>query len=353
MNTTMNDTLPRPEPLDRSMTAELQHVIDTKTKPPGSLGRLESIGLQIGLIQRTLRPRIERPAVIVFAADHGIAAEGVSPFPQEVTVQMVANFVAGGAAINALSKVAGMTLEVVDAGVASASPAAPGFVDAAVRRGGTRNFAHEPAMTRDEVLQAIARGAERVRHHAALGTNVIGFGEMGIANTSAAACLMSRMCNVEIDVCVGRGTGLDDAGLNHKRDVLAAALKTHAACADPIDTLATFGGFEIAMIVGAFLAAAEARMTILVDGFIVTSALLVAHALNPAVLDYCVFAHASDETGHRRMLEHLGAAPLLQLGLRLGEGTGAALALPLLRAAVAFIDEMASFESAGVSDKAP
>jgi nicotinate-nucleotide--dimethylbenzimidazole phosphoribosyltransferase len=353
MNTTMNDTLPCPEPLDRSMTSELQHVIDTKTKPPGSLGRLESLSLQIGLIQRTLRPRIERPGIIVFAGDHGIAAEGVSPFPQEVTVQMVANFIAGGAAINALSKAAGMTLEVVDAGVASASPAAAGFVDAAIRRGGTRNFAHEPAMTHDEVMLAIARGAERVRHHAALGTNVIGFGEMGIANTSAAACLMSRMCDVEIDACVGRGTGLDDAGLNHKRDVLAAALAKHAASADPLDTLATFGGFEIAMIVGAFLAAAEARMTILVDGFIVTSALLVAHALNPAVLDYCVFAHASDETGHRRMLEHLGAAPLLQLGLRLGEGTGAALALPLLRAAVAFINEMASFESAGVSDQAP
>ena len=350
----MNDTLPRPEPLDRSMAAELQHVIDTKTKPPGSLGRLESLGLQIGLIQRTLKPRIERPAIIVFAGDHGIAAEGVSPFPQEVTVQMVANFIAGGAAINALSKASGMTLEVVDAGVASASSVAPaaGFVDAAIRRGGTRNFAHEPAMTHDEVLQAIARGAERVRFHAALGTNVIGFGEMGIANTSAAACLMSRICSVEIDACVGRGTGLDDAGLNHKRDVLAAALKKHAASTDPLVTLATFGGFEIAMIVGAFLAAAEARMTILVDGFIVTSALLVAHALNPAVIDYCVFAHASDETGHRRMLEHFNAAPLLQLGLRLGEGTGAALALPLLRAAVVFINEMASFESAGVSDKA-
>jgi nicotinate-nucleotide--dimethylbenzimidazole phosphoribosyltransferase len=333
------------------MAAELQHVIDTKTKPPGSLGRLESLGLQIGLIQRTLKPRIERPAIIVFAGDHGIAAEGVSPFPQEVTVQMVANFIAGGAAINALSKAAGMTLEVVDAGVASASPAAAGFVDAAIRRG-TRNFAHEPAMTRDEVLQAIERGAARVRFHAALGTNVIGFGEMGIANTSAAACLMSRICNVEIDACVGRGTGLDDAGLKHKRDVLAAALEKHAASVDPLETLATFGGFEIAMIAGAFLAAAEARMTILVDGFIVTSALLVAHALNPAVLDYCVFAHASDETGHRRMLEHFNAAPLLQLGLRLGEGTGAALALPLLRAAVAFINEMASFESAGVSDKA-
>ncbi len=351
MNPTMPDTFPRAEPLDRSATAELQHVIDTKTKPPGSLGRLESLGLQIGLIQRTARPRIERPVMIVFAGDHGIAAEGVSPFPQEVTVQMVANFVVGGAAINALSKVSGMTLEVVDAGVASTLPPAEGFVDAAIRRGGTRNFAHEPAMTRDEALQAIARGAERVRYHAALGTNVIGFGEMGIANTSAAACLMSRICAVEIDACVGRGTGLDDAGLNRKRDVLAAALKKHAVSADSVDTLATFGGFEIAMIVGGFLAAAEARMTILVDGFIVTSALLVAHAINPAVLDYCVFAHASDETGHRRMLDYFDAKPLLQLGLRLGEGTGAALALPLLRAAVAFINEMASFESAGVSDK--
>jgi len=351
MNPTMPENLPRPEPLDRSMTAELQHVIDTKTKPPGSLGRLESLGLQIGLIQRTIRPSIERPAMIVFAGDHGIAAEGVSPFPQEVTAQMVANFIAGGAAINALSKASGMTLEVVDAGVARASPSAEGFVDAAIRRGGTRNFAHAPAMSRDEALQAIARGAERVRHHAALGTNVIGFGEMGIANTSAAACLMSRICGIEIDACVGRGTGLDDAGLNHKRDVLAAALKKHGQFTDPIDTLATFGGFEIAMIAGGFLAAAEARMTILVDGFIVTSALLVAHAINPAVLDYCVFAHASDETGHVKMLDYFDAKPLLQLGLRLGEGTGAALALPLLRAAVAFIDEMASFESAGVSDK--
>src|SRR5260370_25596399 len=159
----------------------------------------------------------------------------------------------GGVVSNAVSKAAGMTLEVVDAGVANASPAAAGFVDAAIRRGGTRNFAHEPAMTRDEVLQAIARGAERVRHHAALGTNVIVFGEMGIANTSAAACLMSRVGCVSVDLCVGRGTGLDDAGLNHKRDVLAEALAKNAACADPLDTMVTLGGFEIAMILVAFL----------------------------------------------------------------------------------------------------
>ncbi len=341
----------KPEPLDKSMTAELQHVIDTKTKPPGSLGRLEGLALQMGLIQRSLRPRIERPVVIVFAGDHGIAAEGVSPYPQEVTVQMVANFIGGGAAINALSRAAGMEMEVVDAGVLNALPPAEGLVDAAIHRGGTRNFAREAAMSRDEAVLAMQRGAERVAHHAALGTNVIGFGEMGIANTSAAACLMSRLCALSINECVGRGTGLDDTGLAHKRDVLRAALARYPQFDDPVDTLATFGGFEIAMIAGAFLAAASARMTILVDGFIVTSALLVAHAISPDVLDYCVFAHASGEAGHAKMLAHFQAKPLLDLGLRLGEGTGVALALPLLRAASAFMNEMASFESAGVSDK--
>jgi nicotinate-nucleotide--dimethylbenzimidazole phosphoribosyltransferase len=264
---------------------------------------------------------------------------------------MVANFLAGGAAINAFARASGMSLEVVDAGVATAPPVSEGLIDAAIRRGGTRNFAREAAMTRDETLLAIERGAARVRHHAALGTNVIGFGEMGIANTSAAACLMSRLCDVSIDECVGRGTGLNDAGLYRKRNVLLAALAAHPATNDPIDTLAIFGGFEIAMMTGAFLAAGRAQMTVLVDGFIASSALLVAHALFPAVLDYCVFAHASDEAGHRRMLEFFHAQPLLQLGLRLGEGTGAALAMPLLRAAVAFMNEMASFDSAGVSGK--
>ncbi|HEY3597416.1 MAG TPA: nicotinate-nucleotide--dimethylbenzimidazole phosphoribosyltransferase [Paraburkholderia sp.] len=343
-------SLPAVEPLDDTLRAELQHIIDTKTKPPGSLGRLEALARQIGEIQRTTRPTIERPVMIVFAADHGIAAEGVSPYPQAVTAQMVLNFIAGGAAINAFSGVAGLALEVVNAGVASALPAHPKLIDIPIARG-TRNFAHEPAMTRDEALAALRAGAERVRQHAALGTNVIGFGEMGIANTSAAACLMSRLCALPIDECVGRGTGLDNAGLEKKRNVLAAALAFHAASSDPLDVLATFGGFEIAMIAGAYLAAAEARMTILVDGFIATAALLVAVALAPAVREYCVFAHASNEAGHRRMLDHLGAQPLLALDLRLGEGTGAALAVPLLRAAVAFVNEMASFESAGVADR--
>jgi nicotinate-nucleotide--dimethylbenzimidazole phosphoribosyltransferase len=342
--------IPLPRALDRALEAELRRVIDMKTKPPGSLGRLESLALQMGLIQRATRPRIERPAMIVFAGDHGIAKEGVSSYPQEVTAQMVANFLSGGAAINALSRSVGMSLEVVDAGVATPIPIDHGYERLSLGLG-TRNFAREPAMSRETALEGIARGAARVRHHASLGTNVIGFGEMGIANTSAAACLMSRLCDLPIGECVGRGTGLDDHGLAHKRDVLGRALALYRE-GDAIDTLATFGGFEIAMITGAYLAAACEGMTILVDGFIATSALLVAAKIAPEVLEYCVFAHASNETGHRRMLAHFDAAPLLQLDLRLGEGTGAALALPILRAAVAFVDEMASFESAGVSNKA-
>ncbi|HEY2024887.1 nicotinate-nucleotide--dimethylbenzimidazole phosphoribosyltransferase [Paraburkholderia sp.] len=342
--------LPEVAPLDQTLSAGLQQIIDTRTKPPGSLGRLETLALQMGLIQRTTHPTVQRPAMIVFAGDHGIAAEGVSPYPQAVTAQMVANFVAGGAAINALSRVAGLELEVVNAGIATPLPDSAGLVDIPIGAG-TRNFAHEAAMTQDQTLAAMRAGAARVRHHAALGTNVIGFGEMGIANTSAAACLMSRLCDVPIDECVGRGTGLDNAGLRKKRDVLAAALARHTDVHAPLDVLATFGGFEIAMMAGAYLAAAEARMVILVDGFIATSALLVADALSPALREYCVFAHASNEAGHRRMLDHFGAQPLLSLELRLGEGTGAALAVPLLRAAVAFINEMASFDSAGVAER--
>ncbi|HEX7935738.1 MAG TPA: nicotinate-nucleotide--dimethylbenzimidazole phosphoribosyltransferase [Paraburkholderia sp.] len=342
--------LPQVEPLDQTLRDELQHIIDTKTKPPGSLGRLEALALQMGMIQRSTRPTVERPALIVFAGDHGIAAEGVSPYPQAVTAQMVANFLAGGAAVNALSRVAGIELEVVNAGIATPLPRTDGLIDMPIAAG-TRNFAHEPAMTHAQALAAMQAGAERVRHHAARGSNVIGFGEMGIANTSAAACLMSRLCGAPIDECVGRGTGLDDAGLAKKRNVLAAALAHHEESTAPLDVLATFGGFEIAMMAGAYLAAAHARMTILVDGFIASSALLVADAIAPDVRAYCVFAHASNEAGHRRMLDHFGAAPLLSLDMRLGEGTGAALAVPLLRAASAFINEMASFESAGVANR--
>jgi nicotinate-nucleotide--dimethylbenzimidazole phosphoribosyltransferase len=335
---------------DGALSARLRHAIDTKTKPQGSLGVLEDVALRIGLIQQTLRPTVRRPVIVVFAGDHGIAAQGVSPFPQAVTTQMVMNFLAGGAAINALSRAARVELEVVDAGIATPVEQGAGLVVRSVGAG-TRDFSLEAAMSADQLAQAMAAGAERVAYHAALGTNTIGFGEMGIANTSAAACLMSRFCGLPIEQCVGRGTGLDDAGLAHKRAVLAAALERHPLSGDPLVTLATFGGFEIAMMTGAYLAAAQARMTIVVDGFIATAALLAAHALAPQVLDYCLFAHASDEAGHRLMLEHLRARPLLSLGLRLGEGTGTALAIPLVRSAAAFLSEMASFESAGVSER--
>lgn len=334
----------------RALAARLHRAIDTKTKPVGSLGMLETLAYQIGMIQQTVRPVIRRPSIIVFAGDHGIAAQGVSPFPQAVTAQMVMNFLAGGAAINALSRAGRVELEVVDAGVANDIDHPGNLVSRAVARG-TRDFSVEPAMTREQLAQALNAGAERVDYQAAMGTNTIGFGEMGIANTSSAACLMSRLLDLPIDACVGRGTGLDDAGLVHKRAVLAAALVHHPVSSDPLTTLATFGGFEIAMMTGAYLAAAHARMTIVVDGFIATAALLVASKIDAHVLDYCVFAHTSGEHGHQLMLDRLAAKPLLALGLRLGEGTGAALAMPIVRAAAGFLNEMASFESAGVSDR--
>ncbi|WP_331694129.1 nicotinate-nucleotide--dimethylbenzimidazole phosphoribosyltransferase [Pandoraea sputorum] len=336
-----------------AMDAALQHAIDIKTKPPGSLGALERVAHRIGRIQQSATPELTRPAMLVFAGDHGVVAAGVSPYPQAVTAQMVLNFLRGGAAINVFCRAGGIEMEVINAGVAADFPAHASLVDIPVARG-TQNFVDMPAMTREQLETALAAGAARVVAHASRGTRMIGFGEMGIGNTSAAACLMQRLTGLPLADCVGRGTGVDDAGLARKTAVLERALATHPATGDtpdPLDTLATFGGFEIAMMAGAYLAAAKLGLVIVVDGFISTSALLVAARVAPAVLDYCVFAHASDETGHRAMLDALGAEPLLQLGLRLGEGTGAALAMPLIQAAAAFLREMATFEGAGVSDR--
>ncbi|UVA80813.1 nicotinate-nucleotide--dimethylbenzimidazole phosphoribosyltransferase [Pandoraea commovens] len=337
-----------------AMDAALQHAIDIKTKPPGSLGALERVAHRIGRIQQSATPELARPAMLVFAGDHGVVAAGVSPYPQAVTAQMVLNFLRGGAAINVFCRAGGIEMEVINAGVAADFPAHASLVDIPVARG-TQNFVDTPAMTREQLETALAAGAARVVAHASRGTRMIGFGEMGIGNTSAAACLMQRLTGLPLADCVGRGTGVDDAGLARKTAVLERALAAHPAMGetpDPLDTLATFGGFEIAMMTGAYLAAAKLGLVIVVDGFISTSALLVAARVAPAVLDYCVFAHASDETGHRAMLDALGAEPLLQLGLRLGEGTGAALAMPLIQAAAAFLREMATFEGAGVSDRA-
>jgi nicotinate-nucleotide--dimethylbenzimidazole phosphoribosyltransferase len=345
--------------LDRSLAAELQKRIDGKTKPPGSLGRLEALALQLGLIQRRLDPAVNHPHVLVCAGDHGAAKAGVSAYPQDVTWQMVENFLAGGAAINALAGQAGMQLVVADAGVAHDFGAREGLRNLKVGAGGTANYLEGAAMSEADCALAMTRGTQLARDIAASGCNVLAFGEMGIGNTASASLLTHCITGLPLAQCVGRGTGLDDAGLARKQALLAQALaiwpERPAAGAtsadDAVRLLARFGGFEIAMLAGAMLAAAEARMTLLIDGFIVTSALLVAMRIAPEILDYCVYAHCSNEAGHRLQLEWLGGAPLLDLGLRLGEGTGAALALPLLRAACVFLDEMASFESAGVSDK--
>ena len=332
---------------DPTLAARLDHAIANKTKPPGSLGVLETLARTIGLVQQTVDVVIRQPAILVCAGDHGVVAEGISAFPQSVTWQMVENFLADGAAINVFARQNGCLLKIVDAGVNHDFGVRPGLEDRKVRHG-TANFATEPAMSAAQCAAAMEHGMALVD---ALEGNVVGFGEMGIGNTTAAAALMHKLTGIPVPDCVGAGTGLSSEGVLHKGRVIAAAVAFHANVTDPLAVLATFGGCEIAMIAGAMLRAAERRMIVLVDGFIVTSALLVAARIAPAVLDYCVFSHCSDEHGHRRMLATLGARPLLQLDLRLGEGTGCALALPLLHAAVNFLRQMATFESAQVSAK--
>jgi nicotinate-nucleotide--dimethylbenzimidazole phosphoribosyltransferase len=317
----------------------------------GALGQLEAIALQLGLIQQTLAPQLSNPTLLVFAGDHGIVNSGVSPYPQAVTAQMVLNFLQGGAAINVFALQNNMQLRVIDAGVNYDFDANTDLIHAKVGAG-TANFLQSPAMTAAQCQQALATGASLAGQEALAGCNVFGFGEMGIGNTSSASCLMSVLCGIPIDECVGRGTGLDDAGLAQKLSVLRQAIDFHHMRGENVlDVLATFGGYEIAMMAGAMLGAAEQHSVLLIDGFIATSALLVASQLQPNILQYCVFTHCSGEAGHRRLLAHLEATPLLDIGLRLGEGTGAALAYPLVQAAVNFINEMASFESAGVSTK--
>jgi nicotinate-nucleotide--dimethylbenzimidazole phosphoribosyltransferase len=345
------------EALDTQLSVALQARLDGRTKPPGSLGRLEELALKIGLIQQTITPQLRLPRIAVFAGDHGAANAGVSAFPQAVTVQMVANFRAGGAAINVLARQAGLAMSVVDAGVASVcdAPAQTSaeveFIDAKVAAG-TANFIEQAAMTSTQRDAAIAAGAELVRKWHAAGCNAIGFGEMGIGNTASASLITHALADVPLAEVVGRGTGLDDVGLARKRELLGRAVARVAGRSlSPLDVLAEFGGFEIAMMTGAYLAAAEACMLIVVDGFITNAALLVAHALQPTVLDYCVFAHCSAEPGHRKQMAYLGVEPLLQLDLRLGEGTGAALAFPVIRSALALMNEMAGFADAGVSGK--
>ena len=344
----MTFTLPLIEStLDADLQARLRHKIDYKTKPLGALGQLEDLALQLGLIQRSQTIGLEHPQMVVFAADHGIAAEGVSAFPQAVTAQMVGNMLAGGAAVNVLARQHGFALQVVDAGVASELADHPSLVKRKIAYA-TQNICHGPAMTAAQCHAALQAGCNVVNE---LPGNVVAFGEMGIANTSSAALLLHRLAGVSLEDAAGRGTGLDDAQLRHKQQVLARAAAQHPDALEPLAALTALGGFEIAMMTGAMLQAASQRRVILVDGFIAGSAALVATALVPQAKDYMVFCHRSAERGHRLLLEHLGAKPLLDLGMRLGEGTGALLAWPLLQSSACLLREMASFESAGVSGK--
>jgi nicotinate-nucleotide--dimethylbenzimidazole phosphoribosyltransferase len=344
---------------------KLQQLINNKTKPLGALGRLEELALQIGMIQQTERPAILEPHIIVFAGDHGIAKTGrVNAYPQEVTAQMVLNFLQGGAAINVFCRQHQLALKVVDAGVnfdflgdvgqAEKSAGGEVFIHAKIDYG-TNDYLQGPAMTNGQAEQAIEKGREIVAQTAAAGCNCIGFGEMGIGNTSSATLIMSAITGLPVAQCTGRGAGLTDEQLHKKISALQEAYQAHGLSHlmhKPVELLAAVGGFEIAMMVGAYLEAVRLRMIVIVDGFIASAALLVANELSGTPLaQHCIFAHTSHETGHEKILNHLHAQPLLNLGMRLGEGTGAALAMPLIRSAVQFLNEMASFESAGVSKK--
>ena len=314
------------------LETRIRRRLDSLTKPPGSLGRLEEIALQVGLIQGTDMPVIGRKAMLLFCADHGVVEEGVSPFPQEVTRQMVANFRAGGAAITVLCRQYGIEPVIVDMGVGRP----------------TRNFTREPAMSKAETQRAVNTGLE----HADDG-DLLGAGEMGIGNSTAAAALLCAFTGISPIEAAGRGTGLDDAGVAKKAEVIARALALHRP--DPKDglgVLAAVGGFEIAAIVGLILGAAQKRRVVVLDGFISCSAALVVRAMEPAALDYVVYSHRSAERGHRRMLEALNARPLLDLDMRLGEGSGAAIGISLVESAVRLYREMATFDGAGVSTAA-
>ncbi len=332
---------------DDTLAQRVQHRIDRKTKPLGALGRLETLALQLALVQGREAPRLEAPQLVVFAADHGIAARGVSAYPSDVTWQMVENFLAGGAAVSVLARQHGLSLTVVDCGVRHEFAPRAGLVVAKVAQG-SADASTGPAMSAAQCEEAMAHGAALVRD---LPGNALLLGEMGIGNTSAASLLMARLTGQPLADCVGRGTGLDDAGLAHKLAVLGQALETNANAQAPLQALAALGGLEIATMTGAVLQAAQQRRLIVVDGFITTAAVAVAAALTPAVLQRCVFAHASAESGHARWLVQLGAWPLFDLGMRLGEGSGAALAWPIVDSACRLLAEMASFETAGVSDR--
>lgn len=326
----------------------LREKIDNLTKPKGSLGTLEELAMQIGWIQQSLTPRLANPCHIVFAGDHGIAAEGVSPSPQEVTYQMIANFWAGGAGINFLARQHNFDLKIVDAGVNFDFKPEDSIIDMKIKKS-TRNYLHEAAMTQEEMELAIERGAECTQRCFDEGCNVIGFGEMGITNTSSSSLWMTYLTDIPLDKCIGAGCDHTGSIINHKYNVLKACMDNYKGDKSVADVMQYFGGYEMVMAVGAMLKAAELKMIILVDGFIMTNCILVASKLNREVLNYAIFGHQGDEAGHKLLLEYLNAKPILNLGLRLGEGTGALCAYPIIQSAIHMINEMNSFKEIKVT----
>lgn len=333
---------------DQALRPALLDKINNLTKPKGSLGTLEELALQIGLIQQTLSPVLSKPHNIIFAGDHGITDEGVSLSPKEITRQMIGNFLSGGAGVNFLARQHNFTLKVVDGAIDFDFPPIDGLINRKVRRC-TRNFLNEAAMTTEEMEQALETGADVVTECFRDGCNVISFGEMGIGNTSASSMWMACLTGIPLADCVGAGSGLDRKGVEHKYNVLKRALENYPGDGSVTDVMRYFGGIEMVMAVGGMLRAAELGMIILIDGFIMTNCVLVASKLYPEVLDYCIFGHQGDEAGHKLVLEYLHARPLLHLGLRLGEGTGAICAYPLVESAVRMINEMNTFSNAAIT----
>lgn len=331
--------------------SQIQEKIDNLNKPKGSLGRLETLALQICMIQDTLTPCLNHPCHILFGSDHGIEREGVSASPREVTWQQMLNYGRGGGGVNMFCRQHGFQLRVVDTGVDYdfSGPEAAHIIDRKIAHG-THNFLHEAAMTQEEWKQALAIGREQVDACHAEGCNIISFGEMGIANTSPSSILMHLLLGIPLPECVGAGSGLDSEGVRHKLDILSRAVQNMPAdCTSPDQIGAHFCGYEMAAAVGGMLRAAELRMVILVDGFIMTACMLLARALQPEVMQCAVFGHCGDEGGHRHMLDAMGAEPLLHLGLRLGEGTGAICAFPIVQSAVNMINEMDNFQHAQIT----
>lgn len=336
-----------------AIKSQLIEKVNSKTKPIGALGQLEELAIQMGCIQNTLSPQIINPTLLVFAGDHGIAKTGlVNPYPQEVTFQMVLNFLQGGAAVNVFARQNGLKLQIIDAGVNHDFTGIEGLVDAKIAFG-TANYLEGPAMTQQQYRLAIQKGTTVVIDTYNQGSNTVGFGEMGIGNTSTASLLMSVICGMPIEECIGRGTGVSEEQLQIKIKTLQQVIEKHQAIDtnNPMVVLQTFGGFEIAQMVGGMLQAAQLGMVILIDGFISTSAVLVAQMIDKNVMDYCVFTHESNEQGHIKMLEYMEVKPLLNIGMRLGEGSGIAVAYPIIQSACSFLNEMASFEKAQVTNK--